>query len=95
VNLCRPCGHDFSSVEAFDRHRVGVHDYTYAEGLKFDPPVEDGRRCLRVDEILALGWEQNDQGQWFDPKRAARAKRIAAGRQNETPKPTEASERAA
>jgi hypothetical protein len=28
VNNCRACGEDFSSVTAFDRHRVGGHAYT-------------------------------------------------------------------
>jgi hypothetical protein len=49
-NLCRGCGVDFASVSAFDRHRTGTYVYTFAEGLELDPPQEDGRRCLDVDE---------------------------------------------
>ena len=43
LNLCRSCGCDFARVSAFDRHRVGVHEYTYSEGLKLEPPAR-GRR---------------------------------------------------
>jgi len=64
LNLCSPCGEDFATVPDFDAHRVGVHAYTYSEGLKFDPPVEDGRRCLAVDEMVAKGWTKNQHGKW-------------------------------
>ena len=67
MNLCRACGEDFSSVEAFDRHRIGKHEYTWS------PEREDGRRCLAPDELEALAWEQNERGRWFDPARSARA----------------------
>lgn len=52
---CRDCGRDFTGDKLFDRHRVGAHDYTYSEGLRRDPPVEDGRRCLHADELRELG----------------------------------------
>jgi hypothetical protein len=45
-NWCASCGEDFSSSTLFDRHRVGRHEYTQSDGLSFDPPREDGRRCL-------------------------------------------------
>lgn len=32
MTLCRSCGLDFASVEAFDSHRTGTHAYTYSEG---------------------------------------------------------------
>lgn len=51
MNLCTACDLDFSSVRAFDAHRVGVHAYTYAEGLRMRPPRENGRRCLTVAEL--------------------------------------------
>ena len=57
----------FSSVEGFDRHRVGKHEYTYSEGLKFDPPVEDGRRCLYVHEMEGLGLSLDKNNRWSDP----------------------------
>lgn len=48
------CGENFGSVAAFSAHRIGNHDYLYSEGLNFDPPVEDGRRCLTTWEIQHL-----------------------------------------
>lgn len=73
MNLCRSCSQDFGSVELFDRHRVGVHAYTYSEGLRLEPPREDGRRCLSVPEMLERGWAPNARELWADPARAARA----------------------
>ena len=70
MNLCSPCGLDFATVPDFDSHRVGVHAYTYHEGLKFDPPVEDGRRCLTLDEMKAAGWTQNSHGRWRRKQRS-------------------------
>jgi hypothetical protein len=67
MNLCRGCGEDFASVDLFDRHRVGVHAYTFSEGLRVEPPREDGRRCLAVAEMLERGWERNGRGGWTDP----------------------------
>jgi hypothetical protein len=70
VNLCTACNEDFSSVEAFSRHRVGKHEYDWS------PEREDGRRCLSVEEIEALGWKQNERGGWFDPVRSSRAESL-------------------
>lgn len=53
MNLCRECGEDFSGVSGFDAHRVGKHEYTYAEGLRRDPIKEDGRRCLSTEEMIS------------------------------------------
>ena len=71
ANECGACGLDFGSVNAFDAHRVGKHEYTYSQGLKLDPPQEDGRRCLDLDELetrlLRDGtreFAQNSRGQW-------------------------------
>jgi hypothetical protein len=75
VNLCRACDSDFTSVETFDAHRVGKHAYTYEDGLKLDPSVEDGRRCLDAEEMLALGWRQEERGRWVNVARAERARR--------------------
>lgn len=68
VNFCRSCGEDFATVYAFDEHRTGVHAYTYSEGLKQEPPVEDGRRCFGVDELVAFGWSRKMKGLWQPPK---------------------------
>jgi hypothetical protein len=62
VNVCRSCGQDFCSVEAFDAHRVGRHEYPWS----IDRP--DGRRCLSAVEITDAGWEQNQYGRWVHPK---------------------------
>ena len=75
VNLCRACDQDFGGLELFDRHRVGVHEYTFKEGLAMVPPREDGRRCLDVEEMTGLGWRLNARGRWVDPVRASRASR--------------------
>ena len=69
MNRCRSCGEDFGSVALFDAHRIGKHAYTLAEGLKHEPPVEDGRGCVYVEEMLERGWERNERGRWSDPAR--------------------------
>jgi hypothetical protein len=56
VNFCSLCNRDFASIKAFDRHRVGIHSYTYSEGLNFDPPREGGRRCLDEAELRERGF---------------------------------------
>ena len=74
VNLCRTCDTDFSSVAAFDRHRTGVHEYLFAEGLQLDSPREDGRRCLAPEEMLERGMELDPRGRWkISPTEAQRA----------------------
>jgi hypothetical protein len=72
---CRDCGRDFSGDSLFDRHRVGVHAYTLAEGLQHDPPVEDGRRCLDDDELREFGLRPMTD----DEMRASRRDRHRAG----------------
>ena len=53
---CTDCGRDFSGDRMFDRHRVGRHEYTFAQGMRKVPSREDGRRCLDADEMLERGW---------------------------------------
>jgi hypothetical protein len=44
-----------------------------------DPPREDGRRCLSVDEMVGEGWQLNERGRWADPARAKQVReRFAA-----------------
>lgn len=74
TNGCGACGEDFTSVKLFDRHRVGTHEYTSTEGLKMNPPREDGRRCLDPDEMRARGWGKDAKGRWQDPVRVAAAR---------------------
>lgn len=64
MNLCSGCGEDFGSVAAFDAHRIGTFAYTLENGLKLDPPREDGRRCLDIDEFPAKGFVRNARGAW-------------------------------
>lgn len=66
MNLCRGCGEDFASLTTFDRHRVGVHTYSYTEGLRMEPLREDGRRCLDMDEMRARGWTLDGRSRWRD-----------------------------
>lgn len=56
-NLCRSCEEDFSSVSAFERHRVGAHDLNY-------PEHENGRRCMDEEELLEAGYERDERGRW-------------------------------
>jgi hypothetical protein len=64
VNECGACGEDFASVAAFDAHRVGRHAFTFAEGLRMEPPREDGRRCLHPVEMTERGIALNSKGRW-------------------------------
>jgi hypothetical protein len=85
-NLCRSCGQDFSSVAAFDRHRTGTHEYLFADGLRLDPPREDGRRCLAPEELLETGMEVYSKGRWrLVPSEAQRAFYAAAVHGQGTP----------
>ena len=61
---CRSCGLRFTGTSAFDHHRVGKHEYTYGEGFKFEPPREDGRRCLHASEMPEAGMELDPRGRW-------------------------------
>ncbi len=62
ANLCRSCGLDFASVEAFDKHRRGTHEYTHQEGVAVGKT--DGRLCLTHTEIPAAGMELDPRGRW-------------------------------
>jgi hypothetical protein len=62
LNQCAGCGADFTSLEVFDRHRVGRHE-------------SDERRCLSLAEMRAMGWVPDRRGRWTDPARAQRAQR--------------------
>jgi hypothetical protein len=64
MTFCRACRHDYTNAAAFDRHRVGRHDYTLTEGLRMEPLREDGRRCLDADEMIEAGMELDRHGRW-------------------------------
>jgi hypothetical protein len=74
ANGCSGCRQDFASVDAFDRHRVGRYGFSYEEGLQFDIPREDGRRCMDESEMLAAGLELDDRGRWRVAASAKRAR---------------------
>lgn len=74
MNVCGGCSLDFSSVRAFDGHRVGRHGYTSTEGLRLVPPVEDGRRCLVPGELRDAGFVQDVRGRWGVAEHQARAR---------------------
>ncbi len=61
---CASCGLFFSGTSSFDAHRVGVHAYTVSEGLRMEPPRENGRRCLHVSEMVEASMELDDRGRW-------------------------------
>lgn len=81
MNFCVTCGENFGSVQSFDRHRVGKHEYTFMEGLSREPSLEDGRRCLDLDEMASLRdkqgrsvFERNARGAWSIAPDMARAR---------------------
>ena len=76
---CCVCGLPFAGTSAFDAHRVGVHEFTFHEGLRFDPIREDCRRCLRLDEFEAAGLALDDRGRWHLRTDAERARRRFSG----------------
>lgn len=82
-NLCTSCGLDFGSIQAFDAHRVGTHDYTYQEGLRMEPMQENGRRCLTEAEIATardkrgtLRFARNSRGVWTLSSKLDAAQRL-------------------
>lgn len=84
MNLCTTCGLDFGSVSAFDRHRVGTHEYTLWEGLRRDPPQDNGRRCLDISEMQEIRdkdgeliFAKNERGDWSLLKALESARRLS------------------
>jgi hypothetical protein len=91
-NLCTGCYQNFASVNAFDRHRIGNHEYTFWEGQRMHPPRDNGRRCRDIEEMQALGFVMTAEGRWSispligqksdlyprRPKQASRARQKAA-----------------
>lgn len=72
LNGCGACRQDFTSLRLFEAHRVGEH-------ALHGPEHENGRRCLVIEEMQSLGWEQNEKGRWFDPARVEDARRRLRG----------------
>lgn len=81
MNECASCLLDFGSVAAFDRHRTGLHEFTFKEGLAMGR--EDGRRCLDEKEIASLldddglpVFARNSSGRWSIRKALASARAL-------------------
>lgn len=70
-SYCTSCGKDFYSDRLFDKHRTGIHAYTYSEGLKLDPPKEDGRRCMDEEEMNKIGMRPMTEQEMSATKRHA------------------------
>jgi hypothetical protein len=65
-SLCRACDQIFISVKAFDFYRVGSYGEAIYDGnahrvVGYTPRQ---RRCLTVEEMVALGMTQNAKGWW-------------------------------
>lgn len=63
-STCGPCKLVFSSLGAFDMHRVGSYgDPIYEKGrIVGYTPCE--RRCLSVEEMQQKGMVLNERGHW-------------------------------
>ena len=80
MNVCGPCGLDFTGAADFDSHRVGKHDYTFWEGMHRKPPKTDGRRCISEPEMVEMGWFKDRHGRWSHPRRAYDSNTVARSR---------------
>lgn len=40
----------------YDALRVGKHVYTFADAMSQNLPVDEGRRCVGIDEMDDAGW---------------------------------------
>ena len=80
VELCPVCDEAFTGTRAGDMHRVIDHKYTLArrgrdvvhvmhghvvpDGYKAIPGINERRRCLSRDEMVARGMRLTDAGTW-------------------------------
>ena len=79
MNWCDSCRQDFGGVISFDAHRVGKHEFTYLQGLDMDPPREDGRRCLDINELeTSPEWTLGSTGRWSLTKNVERGAALAS-----------------
>ena len=82
---CSGCKRDFSSLTAFDQHRVGRHDLEFPKYLQ-------GRHCLYVDEHS--DWLQDAKGRWTTKKLQAQGVKLAERYLGAAMEPSEATEAA-
>lgn len=94
-SLCRACDQTFVSVAAFDFHRVGSYGEVIYEGHSHrvigNTPHQ--RRCLSVEEMVALGMMQNAKGWWQMPVRVKAVVGITPGEVCEEEEQEEGDER--
>lgn len=69
TSLCRACNTTFTSVKAFDLHRVASYGKAVYAGkshrvVGYTPHQ---RRCLTIEEMQALGMTQHEKGWWQMP----------------------------
>ena len=70
-NICSGCNQIFASPGTHAKHRVGSYGEAIYEqsgtgkSQKVAGYTPHSRRCLSVEEMLALGWTQNEHGWWM------------------------------
>ena len=84
-SLCRGCHQTFDSVAAFDFHHVGSYGEANYDGTShrvvgYTPRQ---RRCLSVEEMVALGMTKNAKGWWQMPARVKAVAGITPGEVSE------------
>ena len=73
TSLCRNCGLTFTSLAAFDAHRIGSYGEPIykpsrtGKSRKVIGHTHHTRRCMTLPEIIDLGMTQNDKGWWMLP----------------------------
>ncbi len=80
-SFCRACDQTFVSVAAFDFHRVGRYGEAIYDGnshrvIGYTPHQ---RRCLSVEEMVALGMMRNAKDWWQMPVRVKTIAGVVTG----------------
>src|SRR5215813_6976904 len=80
-SLCRGCHQTFVSVAAFDFHCAGSYGEPIYKGNshRVIGYTAHQRRCLSVEEMVALGMTQNAKGWWQMPVRVKAVAGITPG----------------
>ncbi len=83
-SVCRACNQTFVSVRAFDFHRTGSYgEPIYGKSGQIVGYTPHQRRCLTVEEMVALGMTQNVKGWWQMPARVKTVAEVAPGEGDE------------
>jgi hypothetical protein len=75
---CSGCSEQFSSLKAFDTHRVGEFSVPTPKGPDYSRHT---RRCLDHDEMREIGLVLNEQKEWSVPISEKDKQRFVAMRQ--------------